>query len=59
MSIGMLLDLMERWPVIEEASIMVGDDERDSAAGRAAGIATEIVPGGSLAGWVERLLGGR
>jgi D,D-heptose 1,7-bisphosphate phosphatase len=56
---GMLLDLLEGWPVIEEASIMIGDDERDSAAGRAAGIATEIIPGGSLAGWVERLLGGR
>jgi D,D-heptose 1,7-bisphosphate phosphatase len=56
---GMLLDLMQRWPVIKEASVMVGDNERDSAAGRAAGIATQVIPAGSLAGWVERLLAGR
>src|SRR5262249_45434690 len=36
---GMLLDLINVWPVIREASIMIGDKESDAAAGRAAGIA--------------------
>jgi D,D-heptose 1,7-bisphosphate phosphatase len=56
---GMLFDLMERWPIIEEASIAVGDSERDVAAGRAAGIASEIVPPGGLPDFVDRLLAGR
>ena len=56
---GMLLDLMKRWPIIEEASIMVGDDARDSAAGHAAGLAAEVITAGSFADWVERRLGER
>jgi D-glycero-D-manno-heptose 1,7-bisphosphate phosphatase len=54
---GMLLDLMEVWPVIREESIMIGDRESDAAAGRAAGIASAIVPPGGLGSFVERLLG--
>jgi D-glycero-D-manno-heptose 1,7-bisphosphate phosphatase len=53
---GMLLDLMNVWPVIREASIMIGDKERDAAAGRAAGIASAIVPPGGLDDFVEQLL---
>ncbi len=53
---GMLLDLMNVWPVIREASIMIGDKERDAAAGSAAGIAAAIVPAGGLEGFVEQLL---
>src|SRR5215471_6677063 len=53
---GMLLDLMRVWPVIPEASIMIGDKESDAAAGRAAGIASAIVPAGGLEGFVEQLL---
>jgi D-glycero-D-manno-heptose 1,7-bisphosphate phosphatase len=52
----MLLDLMKAWPVIREGSIMIGDLESDSAAGRAAGIASAIVPPGGLESFVERLL---
>lgn len=54
---GMLLDLMEAWPVIRERSIMVGDRESDAAAGKAAGIASAIVPPGGLESFVEQLLG--
>ena len=53
---GMILDLMRSWPVIAEASVAIGDKERDAAAGRAAGIAAEVVPAGALEGAVERLL---
>jgi D-glycero-D-manno-heptose 1,7-bisphosphate phosphatase len=53
---GMLLDLMNVWPVIREASIMIGDKESDAAAGRAAGIAAAIVPAGELEGFIEQLL---
>jgi D-glycero-D-manno-heptose 1,7-bisphosphate phosphatase len=56
---GMLLDLMNVWPVIREASIMIGDKESDAAAGKAAGIASAIVPAGGLEGfvveWLSRL----
>ena len=53
---GMILDLMRSWPVIAQASIAIGDKERDAAAGRAAGIAAEVVPAGELEGAVERWL---
>src|SRR5215813_7841843 len=48
---GMLLDLMNVWPVIREASIMIGDKESDAAAGRAAGIASVVVPANGLEGF--------
>jgi D-glycero-D-manno-heptose 1,7-bisphosphate phosphatase len=53
---GMILDLMRSWPVIAQASIAIGDKERDAAAGRAAGIAAAVVPAGELEGAVERWL---
>ena len=53
---GMLLDLMNCWPVVRQGSIMIGDKESDAAAGRAAGIASAIVPAGGLEGFVEQLL---
>jgi D-glycero-D-manno-heptose 1,7-bisphosphate phosphatase len=53
---GMLLDLMNVWPVIREASIMIGDKESDAAAGRAAGIASAIVRAGELEIFIEHLL---
>jgi D-glycero-D-manno-heptose 1,7-bisphosphate phosphatase len=56
---GMLLDLMEAWPVIREESIMIGDRESDVAAGRAAGIASAIVAPGGLESFVEQLLRSR
>jgi D-glycero-D-manno-heptose 1,7-bisphosphate phosphatase len=49
---GMLLDLMAAWPVIREGSIMIGDRESDAEAGKAAGIASAIVPPGGLESFV-------
>jgi D-glycero-D-manno-heptose 1,7-bisphosphate phosphatase len=56
---GMLLDLMAAWPVVRGGSIMIGDRESDAEAGKAAGIASAIVPPGGLEDFVERLLTGR
>ncbi len=53
---GMLLDLMNAWPVTREASVMIGDKESDAAAGAAAGIASAIVAPGELEDFVERFL---
>jgi D-glycero-D-manno-heptose 1,7-bisphosphate phosphatase len=53
---GMLLDLMETWPVIREGSIMIGDRESDAEAGKAAGIASAVIAPGGLEGFVARLL---
>ncbi len=53
---GMILDLIAQWPVDAAASVMVGDRESDAQAGRAAGIAAEVVPGGGLERFVERFL---
>jgi D-glycero-D-manno-heptose 1,7-bisphosphate phosphatase len=53
---GMLLDLMAHWPVVAEASVMIGDQERDAAAGRAAGITAAVVPSGGLGRYVEDML---
>jgi len=53
---GMLLDLMNCWPVIRETSIMIGDKASDAAAGRAAGIASAVVPAGALESYVKQLL---
>jgi D-glycero-D-manno-heptose 1,7-bisphosphate phosphatase len=39
---GMLLDLMERWPVDKGASLMVGDKESDVAAANAVGVASHL-----------------
>jgi D-glycero-D-manno-heptose 1,7-bisphosphate phosphatase len=54
---GMLLDLMNCWPVIREASVMIGDKASDAAAGEAAGIASAVVPPGALESYVKQLLG--
>jgi D-glycero-D-manno-heptose 1,7-bisphosphate phosphatase len=53
---GMLRDLMKAWPVVRECSIMIGDRESDAAAGRAAGIASAIVPPGGLDRFVDKML---
>lgn len=45
---GMLLDLMEHWPVTRAGSLMVGDKDSDVAAGHAAGIASLKFEGGDL-----------
>jgi len=53
---GMILDLIAHWLVDAAASVMVGDKEIDAQAGRAAGIAAEIVPAGGLEGFVDGFL---
>jgi D-glycero-D-manno-heptose 1,7-bisphosphate phosphatase len=53
---GMLLELMEAWPVVRDGSIMIGDRESDAAAGAAAGIVSAVVPPGGLEEYVQRLL---
>jgi len=53
---GMLLDLVNCWPVVREASIMIGDKESDAAAGQEADIASAIVPAGTLESYVEKLV---
>ncbi len=55
---GMLLDLMEHWPVDRAQSHMIGDKPDDALAGERAGIAGHcLVPGERLDALVERLLG--
>jgi D-glycero-D-manno-heptose 1,7-bisphosphate phosphatase len=56
---GMILDLIAHWPVDKAASIMVGDKAIDVEAGRAAGIASDMVRSGGLEGFVDRFLRGR
>lgn len=45
---GMLLDLMERWPVDRSASLLVGDQPTDLAAAESAGVASLNFAGGNL-----------
>ncbi len=53
---GMLLDLMEKWPVEREGSFLIGDKDTDLRAAEAVGIGGHLFSGGNLAAFVERLL---
>jgi D-glycero-D-manno-heptose 1,7-bisphosphate phosphatase len=53
---GMILDILERWPIDRDRSFLIGDEERDLAAAKSAGIRAHQFDGGNLARYVAELL---
>jgi D,D-heptose 1,7-bisphosphate phosphatase len=53
---GMILDLMDHWPIDRDRSLLVGDNDSDMEAARRAGVSGRLFRGGRLDGFVDEQL---
>ena len=53
---GMVLDLLEDWPIVKETSLLIGDKALDIDTAKAAGIASHLFTGGDLETFVKSRL---
>ena len=53
---GMLLDLIDKWPVETSGSFLIGDKDSDLRAAKAVGIDGHLFDGGNLATFIDGVL---